>query len=136
MTARYLLVSGKSKSCGCYHQERVSETGPRAVRYQGRRWKDRDGYVSLTAPDPTYWSASGKRTVLEHRLVMERILGRRLRSEESVHHRNGVRDDNRPENLELWWTAQPSGQRVEDLICYWIEFLIAQGYVVTKREGS
>jgi hypothetical protein len=42
---------------------------------------------------------------------MEELLGRHLLTEESVHHRNGVRDDNRPENLELWTRAQPTGIR-------------------------
>jgi hypothetical protein len=47
---------------------------------------------------------------------MEEILGRPLEPNENVHHVNGVRDDNRPENLELWLTSQPSGQRVRDLV--------------------
>ena len=54
---------------------------------------------------------------------MSELLGRPLRDGESVHHRNLLKDDNRPENLELWSTSQPQGQRVEDKLRWAREFL-------------
>lgn len=57
----------------------------------------------------------------QHRFVMEQMVGRPLKRFESVHHLNGRRDDNRPENLELWTKPQTAGQRVEDLVAWVVE---------------
>jgi hypothetical protein len=59
-------------------------------------------------------------TMLEHRWVKEQELGRPLWPDENVHHLNGHRSDNRPENLELWTKGQPAGQRVTDIMDFWV----------------
>lgn len=58
---------------------------------------------------------------------MEQAIGRNLLETETVHHKNGQRDDNRLENLELWNCSQPPGQRVEDKIAWAKEILELYG---------
>ena len=61
--------------------------------------------------------------MFEHILVAEEMLGRYLLEGETVHHRNGVCDDNRPENLELWVRPQPSGIRASDAVAWALEII-------------
>lgn len=68
-------------------------------------------------------NASKHGMIAEHRLVMSEHLGRPLQPNEEVHHRNGDRLDNRIENLELWSTSQPKGQRVVDKLAWAYEIL-------------
>jgi hypothetical protein len=79
------------------------------------------GYVRLRNPSHANADVSGN--VLEHVKVMSDFLGRPLRKDETVHHINGVRDDNRIENLQLWVSRHPRGQRMEDLVRFAREIL-------------
>jgi hypothetical protein len=72
---------------------------------------DGRGYRNITV---------GGKKYLEHRWVMEQMLGRPLEPDEEVHHKNRIRDDNDPSNLELWCTPQPRGGRVEDLVAFYV----------------
>ena len=85
------------------------------------KWIDHDGYVTIYRPMHPNAFVSGN--IKQHTFVMSEYLGRPLTKHERVHHKNGIRDDNRIENLELWNKSHPSGQRVEDKIVWCIEFL-------------
>jgi len=75
-----------------------SISGERHPRWNGGKRKS-DGYIRIYSPN--HPNVASNRTVYEHRLVMEKKIGRYLTKEEVVHHLNGIRDDNRPENLVI-----------------------------------
>lgn len=91
-----------------------AETG--AVRKRNPRgswWRDKDGYMVRRV------RRDGKLVLVrQHREVMEEHLGRKLLPHETPHHVNGDRTDNRIDNLELWSTSQPGGQRVSDKLAW------------------
>jgi HNH endonuclease len=97
------------------HRRQLLDNRPLApLRERLGRHIDR-GYVLIF--EPNHPNARKDGYVAEHIKVMAANLGRPLERFEEVHHKNGIRSDNRPENLELWARGmQPPGSRVSELI--------------------
>ena len=69
----------------------------------------------------------------EHRYIMSKILGRPLKKYETIHHKNGIRNDNRPENLELHPRQHGKGQKWEDRVLDAIQYLTEEGYLIIPK---
>lgn len=77
----------------------LAKKGKRSSHWKGGKHKDKWGYIQIWMPEHPNSKMAGY--IHEHRLVMSKHLGRPLTSNEFVHHKNGIKDDNRLQNLEL-----------------------------------
>jgi hypothetical protein len=108
--------------CSRCNAESLHGFGDMNKAWKGGRVSHHGGYVMIRNRNhPRAQNNNGY--VFEHILVMEDSIGRYLDYNETVHHVNGIKDDNRPENLELWTSPQPSGIRSSDAVDWAIEIL-------------
>jgi len=131
------IVLGKTHKAVIQRREQLGIKGYRRM-HRERTVAAAHGYraVLLRPDDPLVcMGRSMGRYVMEHRVVMARHLGRPLESDEFVHHRNGCRDDNRIENLELWVRNHPDGQRLTDLLPWATALVDRYGRAESETNG-
>lgn len=120
------ITSGHTKSCGHLIGEysRNQPKGAGSPSWKGGKHLG-DGYVFIYMPDHPRAKKNGY--IREHTVVMEKKIGRYLLPHENVHHIDGNKTNNSPENLELWSRSQPSGQRVSDKLSWAREIIKLYG---------
>lgn len=102
-----------TQSCGCLRVELIRN---RMTGENHHSWK---GTTSIDGKGYKQFRHGNLRNVKEHRHIYEQYYDIKLKPHQNIHHINGDRLDNRIENLELWNTSQPAGQRIEDKILYY-----------------
>ena len=125
--------------CGTHYKRAVKHGeiehgGPIRV-VTGDGWMSH-GYWYVMVPANLRHLTNGESQAAEHRLVMAQHLGRALYPGEVVHHINGDRTDNQIENLELWSTTQPKGQRVDDKVAFAVALLRQYAPEVLAESGE
>ena len=104
-------------------QPKTQSSGPQNKNWRGGKRITPKGYVMIRKPEHP---KAQNGYIQEHRYVIEQHLGRYLLPKESVHHKNGSKQDNRLENLELWGSNHSSGQRYEDMTTFDLEAIIVE----------
>lgn len=125
--------SSKCKRLACTRRRQGNPIKGDRKHIHGSGYTNAQGYKVFSSKHP---NANGRGQIFEHTLVMSNHIGRPLHKGETVHHKNGIRDDNRIENLELWCKSHPYGQRVSDKISWAKEFLESYGHTVILSEKS
>ena len=106
----------KSSTCHNCHNKKGLSAKP-----EGHKFYHKKGYKLIKVSN--HPRAKSNNFVFEHIVVMEKYLDRYLKKGENIHHLNGIKDDNRIENLELWIKPQPTGIRAKDAVKWAKEIL-------------
>lgn len=124
------IRKGNNVSCGCTRNEMIAGIGASSVQDSHPNWKggrssDGKGYIVMSAglARNLYPGITVQRKIYEHRAVMAFYLGRDLYDNETIHHKNGVRNDNRIENLELRVGNHGPGSTPEEAVAWAKEIL-------------
>jgi len=140
LTGKHAAIYDKSnRPCsveGCKQKQRSKGM---CIAHYKRVWRRGTTELFDRTPKPRIrpngyvYRSIGDKQCLEHRLVMESLIGRTLLPGETVHHRNGVRSDNRPENLQLMASCHPRGQSIEDLVDFAKQILDKYEHFIGKQ---
>jgi|TARA_B110000483_G_C18040298_1_gene482330 hypothetical protein len=120
------IKAKKTTHCGCERPEVVStylDIVNGKLVTSANKSTNKGGYVTYSINNGEYNGNIFHGPYSGHKLIYEMYNGVTLTSNQNIHHKNGVRDDNHIDNLELWDTSQPAGQRVLEKLSYYFELV-------------